>query len=882
VSLWVDGRNGSDANDGLSADRAFRTLQKAAEMVEPGATVHILPGVYRETVRPAASGTADAPITYVAENGPGTVIIRGSVASSSLSWQQLTDDPIGLPAGVDPSNLYYADLSAWNLSEAPRFVVELDGAGEVAARLPLAREPDWHVAADWRYHELWWTADGGAEVAQCDPSDPDTDWNCDLPSRCDNRLTDRNAFPEPDSRIESGSLASLGNLTGARMIAMDAKWGHYVYDRRIVGHDVSAGRITVEGQCLQDGGESDPGLGWGSKYYVEDHPALLDSPGEWWYDAGSGRLYLWPRSGGDPASMDIEISRRDTGVDLTHRSHITLDGLTVEFVNHDAVKQGWGGGVAGNTIRNATLRYADFGVAVRHSGSGVTRDFTLENSEIAYIDTNGLFITEWWDGAPTPTAGWQPSTENIVIRGNEFHHLGFRTDTDNAIGIKIQFANKLRFEDNHVHDIAHNGVQFLWSVIESGKTYDFAPSEIKTGEILVKDNVFEDVCQLTTDCGALKFWGQPHDNHVFRDVLVTGNVFRDNFAWTYISELREGWWTGGEGCEVQGQAGFGLYLDYASGIHAYRNIAYNNAYAGVMLAGTWRDGDIIFYNNVAANSLYGFRPSGVTHDTHDGSVNTQIVNNAIVGNEGYGIYQCTADEDFGNLTIDHNLYYNNGWRSHDDGGVWKPGAMAIRRPEGQRYYQTVEELRQHPWNWEAHGVQGDPAFRQYDPNDHNLYDGSWPDFRLSLASPAIDRGAALPSSLTGLLDLFGVDDPLWQEAYDIGRYEEDGVAISVAPTFRRIEVGETAVYLVSVQSADGFENPVTIDAAAPDPRFDLVLNPTSIMSSSDVTLSLTDQGGASGVTYSIPITVTGDGVTWTTSVQLLIGGSQVYLPLVVR
>ena len=764
--------------------------------------------------------------------------------------------------------------------------MELDGAGEVAARLPLAREPDWYVATEWRYHELWWTADGGSEVAQCDPSDPDTDWNCDLPSRCGNQLTDRNAFPEPEVQagsIESGNLTTLGNLTGARMIAMDAKWGHYIYDRRITEHDVAAGRITLEGQCLQDGGESDPGLGWGSKYYVEDHPSLLDSSGEWWYDESSGRLYLWSPDGNDPATSNIEIAVRNTGFDLTNRSHITVDGLTIELVNHDAVKQGWGDGVQGNTIRNAILRYADFGVAVRHSGSGVTRDFTLENSEIAHIDTNGLFISEWWDSAPAPTSGWQPSTENIVIRGNEFHHLGFRTDTDNAIGIKIQFANQLRFEDNHVHDIAHNGVQFLWSVIESDKTYDFDSSEIKTGEILVKDNLFEDVCQLTTDCGALKFWGQPPNNHVFRDVLVTGNVFRDNAAWTYVAEQREGWWIGGEGCEVQGQAGFGLYLDYASGIHAYRNIAYNNAYAGVMLAGTWRDGDLLFYNNVVANSLYGFRPSGVHHDTHNGSVNTQIVNNAIVGNEGYGIYQCTADENFGNSMIDHNLYYNNGWRSSDDGGVWMPGAMAIRRPEGQRYYQTVAEIQQHPKGWEMHGVEGDPAFEQYNPDDHNLYDGSWPDFHLTAASDkVIDKGAPLPNSLTALLDSFGVDDPQGGSAYDIGRYERSGFSALPSPTFRRIELGETATYIISVQYSDGFDASVTADSASPDPRFDLTLEPPSLMADADVILTLEDRGTASGIMYTVPITLTGGEFVWTGEVDLLVGGSQVFLPLVTR
>ena len=34
--------------------------------------------------------------------------------------------------------------------------------GEIIARLPLAREPDWEVATEWKHHEFWWSADGGS------------------------------------------------------------------------------------------------------------------------------------------------------------------------------------------------------------------------------------------------------------------------------------------------------------------------------------------------------------------------------------------------------------------------------------------------------------------------------------------------------------------------------------------------------------------------------------------------------------------------------------------------------------------------------------------------------------------------------------------------
>ena len=175
---------------------------------------------------------------------------------------------------------------------APLCVMELDSEGEVIARLPLAREPDWQVDTEWKHHEFWWAADGGSSVAGCNPaSDPDP--NCDYPSRSTTQLTDRTNDADPPG-VEPGNLTTLGDLTGATLVAMDTLQGHYVYRRTITDHDVGAGRVTVDRICEHDSGSGNPGLGWGSKYYVEGKPHLLDTPGEWWYDDGSGRLYLWP------------------------------------------------------------------------------------------------------------------------------------------------------------------------------------------------------------------------------------------------------------------------------------------------------------------------------------------------------------------------------------------------------------------------------------------------------------------------------------------------------------------------------------------------------------------------------------------------------------
>jgi hypothetical protein len=877
--LWVDAIQGNDNQDGLTSATALRTIQKAADQAGPGTKVHVLPGVYRESIRPAMSGTKTEAVLYTAEAGPKTAVILGSESSQNLSWTQLDGNTIGLPQGVDPRKIYFTDLSAWKLNETPRFIVERDERGEVAARLPLAREPDWTVNTEWKTHEFWWAAEGGSKIADCDPG-TNTDPDCDFNSRSTTQLTDSSNDSEP-AGIEPGNLTTLGDLTGATLVAIDTRQGHYVYRRIITAHNLTSGQITVDRICEHDEGSKDPGLGWGTKYYVEDKASLLDTPGEWWYDKTNGRLYLWPSSPENPAKLNLEISRQEMGFTLSNRSYITLEGLKLELFNGSAVYEynEAGDQSYSNTVRNATLRYAKHGLYlfqnVDDTTVNITDGFTLEHSEIGYMDNDAIYQTYTWKNESKPASFSHAGVINTVIRENELHHLGFRTDRDNAIGVLFEYPDKLRFEENHVHHVSHNGAQFSWSIIQSPKEYGFTANEIKTGDILVKDNVFEQACQLTTDCGALKFWGDPPNGHVFRDVLITGNVFRNTYGWTSIAEKRKRW-EGGPSSDVHGMGGFGFYADMASGLSVYRNIAYNNAYAGFMVYGVWRDGDMVFYNNVAANSLYGFLLSGLSFDTH-GSVNTQLVNNILANNEGYGIWY-TDSIGFSNDTmIDHNLYFNNGWRFHENGGLPQPGDMVLMWGQNANlYYPTLSDIQtQTPW--EVNGQTGDAKFLTYNPDDHIRNDSSWPDFHITTASKnALDQGTVyLPDYLTRLLGKLGVEDHRFGTAIDIGRYEAAGVLSE--PGSQSIAPGETAQFSLKIYPFD-FPDPLDIAVTSPSPDLTLNLSSSVLTPGMTVTLSATsplptgNPVTSSDIKYPITITATSAESAQTTNIQVTVRG----------
>src|SRR3954452_6303909 len=93
----------ADDNGPGTMARPFRTINKAAQVLQPGERVVIAAGIYRECVRPARGGTSPAQmISY--EAAPGAkVFIRGSEVLKD-GWVQVSAPAggRGLPPGATP------------------------------------------------------------------------------------------------------------------------------------------------------------------------------------------------------------------------------------------------------------------------------------------------------------------------------------------------------------------------------------------------------------------------------------------------------------------------------------------------------------------------------------------------------------------------------------------------------------------------------------------------------------------------------------------------------------------------------------------------------------------------------------------------------------
>lgn len=73
---WYVSPQGDDGDDGRSPATAFRTLQRALEVVQPGQTILILPGTYHEAIEVYNLGAAEAPIV-IRGDPDGAVIFDG-------------------------------------------------------------------------------------------------------------------------------------------------------------------------------------------------------------------------------------------------------------------------------------------------------------------------------------------------------------------------------------------------------------------------------------------------------------------------------------------------------------------------------------------------------------------------------------------------------------------------------------------------------------------------------------------------------------------------------------------------------------------------------------------------------------------------------------
>ena len=332
LPYYVDGGNPAarDTNPGTEA-RPWKTIGRGVQSLQPGDTLLIKAGTYRETVILTRSGTQAYPIRIRAYPGDeGKVIINA--AEPVTNWQKCAGpgDCAGNPYW---EHIYVVDVAVLVQShpDSAFAVRQVFQHGELLKR---SRYPD----AGWHY-----------------PSD----------------------ISDPKKTFTDSSLSKPDGYFVGSVCHVKTFVGHL---DQIPITDFSQREITLAKSPRYD-------ISTRYGYYITSIVGEINEEGEWAYDPARKKIFLWPR--GDVAE-GVEFTYRDYCVRTYDGTGWNIvRGLAM----HNAYKYGvWLRHANDMTIENNTIEHTfTFGIYLQTSG-GVCNNNQILNNTIKHSCFRGITV----------------------------------------------------------------------------------------------------------------------------------------------------------------------------------------------------------------------------------------------------------------------------------------------------------------------------------------------------------------------------------------------------------------------------------------------------------------------------------------------------------
>jgi len=296
------------------------------------------------------------------------------------------------------------------------------------------------------------------------------------------------------------------------------------------------------------------------RYFIENHPALLDAPGEWHLDETSGELSYKPRAGETLQDASVVAPVATALLIVRGEERGPVRGVTFERIafEHCAYDYGvrYAAGQAGFheeddhadqphlrlpvpaavTIEQATdIELRD--VQVRNvGGSGVwvgsrCRDVTLSRLGVAHVGGNGVMIGEdrnrridgraWADAAP------EQATRNVTLTDSTIAHVGERFF--GSVGVWIGMAADCRVEHNEIAHTPYTGVSVGWM-------WNPTPTPCR-GHLIARNHIHH-VMQKLSDGGGIYTLGRQPGTQLIGNVIhdVPVNVGRAESNGMFLDE----------------------------------------------------------------------------------------------------------------------------------------------------------------------------------------------------------------------------------------------------------------------------------------------------------------------------------------------------------
>jgi hypothetical protein len=263
----------------------------------------------------------------------------------------------------------------------------------------------------------------------------------------------------------------------------------------------------------------------GSGFALLNAPALLDAPGEWYFDRGSKSVYLlWPASRPAPAEGETEM--------------VVVDPRQRDAPTHaDAALAFWGGDQP--PPANFTLRISNLTI-VRSTGHAVrivrAPNVTLSRLRLNQPGRSGIYLTEATGQVLVEQSTILNAADNgllvtasrdVTIRGNTITDAGqvanqrqFATDFN---GVRAGGFERIVVSDNEIA-----GVGFAGIMLAEPASGDPLADRVK---IEITKNRIASFCDLLNDCGAIYINGRqkqgaPLASGPRSDKLIAGNQIK--------------------------------------------------------------------------------------------------------------------------------------------------------------------------------------------------------------------------------------------------------------------------------------------------------------------------------------------------------------------
>jgi len=590
--------SGNDGNVGTNWAGALATVEGARDKIRTlrglgtlnGKSVEVVltNGMYatNHTIQftSSDSGAGMYPVTYRALN-PLQAAISGAQTLTNLSWQAYAPLP-----GAYVTDVSSAGLTPTQLTNVHTLIVN-------GARAIRAREPD----------------AGFYTIVSADTNTSLTysKWNTFV-------------FDDSNGDGQQDIQATWTNLTQVEVVNY-ARWNQCrmrIASVDAVNHQVHVnGNITSQfADYLGDYGSyrNSAGAQTGAtdrtiRYYIENVLQGVDTPGEWYLDAVTKKLYYYPRAGENTNSLTIAMPVVNQLLQLTNVSNLRFDGLV--FRDTD-----WIMPVAGLPNEQEFLFQS-------------TPDGIVLNGSTNVLFANGSVMNMGGSaGIQIQMGASNNAVVNMEFMGNGGGgvHIGGNPDVENG---KKSYVSGNRIALNQIHD---NNV--IWAASPSINV-------IRNGYNRITGNTVYNATGGGIYVGWFDF-----------DVLAAGHNW---ICWNTVSNAMTALYDGACLYAIGHQPGTFIMGNRFSDAHWTSNHLQR-------FGNTLPNGDFT-YDGGPINGIY-------TDETSAGHV---IKGNTIFNNlAGIFMHQCRDQIVTGNVLVDNQgftdaaIYLGNSWSSVDVGTVW--------------------------------------------------------------------------------------------------------------------------------------------------------------------------------------------------------------------